>query len=328
MRIVALVVIALASTTPTRADDRRKPPEGSPVASDKPWTRGVSAERRVEAQSLLDRGNAAFLQNRHKEALALYEQALAVWDHPAIRFNAVRALLALDKSILAQEYLERALAYGAEPLEDAVYREALNYQRLLAQTIGVLVVRCTQRGVQVRIDGGQSFTCPHEEHRKLAPGKHAVSATGARLQPAIIDAVVSPGTQELVTVELQPANAVITRTRWAPWKVWTVVGAGAAIAGVGFGFRIDAVRRSDELEGIVRSRCQAACTPDQFGIGALEARIDRDNLVWGTGLAVGVGAIGIGLALVILNRPQVVEQGAVSVSVGQDFRGAVYSRAF
>ena len=61
--------------------------------AEKPWARGVSKERRAKAQALLERGNTAFLANRFKEALELYEEAVAAWDHPAIRFNAVRALV-------------------------------------------------------------------------------------------------------------------------------------------------------------------------------------------------------------------------------------------
>ena len=71
------------------------------------------------------------MSDKHREALAKYEDAVAVWDHPAIRFNMVRALIALDRPLEAYENLEKALAYGKDPLEDQVYSEAQNYQRLL-----------------------------------------------------------------------------------------------------------------------------------------------------------------------------------------------------
>jgi hypothetical protein len=61
---------------------------------DTPWSRGVTDAAKAQAQALLEEGNALIVQNLFREALAKYEAALAAWDHPAIRFNMVRALIA------------------------------------------------------------------------------------------------------------------------------------------------------------------------------------------------------------------------------------------
>jgi hypothetical protein len=288
------VLLAALSPGPARADD-----------AEKPWVRGVSKELKAKAQSLLEQGNVLFLENRHKEALALYEQALAAWDHPAIRFNAVRALVVLDRPVAAQENLEKALAYGPEPLEDAVYREALNYQRLLAGMIGELEIRCGQPGVTVRVNGAVLLTCPGVHKQRMTPGKHVVSGSGDRLLARTIDAVVTPGKLESIEVTLAPLDDLVAHSRWTPWKPWAVVGAGVVLVGVGAVFRVKARSESDEIEAIVRDRCQASCTPDQHGLGDRQDRVDRNNALWTTGLVVGATAVATGLTLVILNRPQV-----------------------
>jgi len=293
--VMLATLIAAISLDPrlARADD-----------AGKPWARGVSKERKAKAQSLLEQGNVLFLENRHKEALGLYEAALAAWDHPAIRFNAVRALVVLDRPIAAQENLEKALAYGAEPLEDAVYREALNYQRLLVAMIGDLEIRCDQPGVTVRVNGAALMTCPGVHRQRMTPGKHVVSGSGGRLLARTIDAVVTPGKLETIEVKLAPIDELVAHARWAAWKPWAVVGAGVVLVGVGTVFRVQAERESNAIEAIVQDRCQASCTPDQYGLGDRQARVDRNNALWTTGLAVGATAIATGLTLVILNRPQ------------------------
>src|SRR5687768_16838564 len=113
-RVLALLTTAslMMVAPPARADDET------------PWSQGVTAAQRETAQRLLEEGNDLFVENKHREALAKYEEAVASWDHPAIRFNMVRALIALDRPLEAYESVLKALAHGAAPLEPEVYTEA------------------------------------------------------------------------------------------------------------------------------------------------------------------------------------------------------------
>src|SRR5262249_1746348 len=65
------------------------PAPGGPPAKDaaRPWGEGVTDDRKALAQSKLEAGNALFLEKKYGEALERYREALAAWDHPAIRFN-------------------------------------------------------------------------------------------------------------------------------------------------------------------------------------------------------------------------------------------------
>jgi tetratricopeptide (TPR) repeat protein len=101
----------------------------APAHADSPWAEGVTDDQKLRAKALLDAGNALLIEKKYVEALEKYTAAVAVWDHPAIRFNMVRCEIQLGKNLEAYEDLEKSLRYGAAPLEETVYNEAVGYQR-------------------------------------------------------------------------------------------------------------------------------------------------------------------------------------------------------
>ncbi len=110
---------------PVRADPSppaEAPPAPTPASG--PWADGVTDAQKAAARTRLDAGNARFLDKKYGEALEQYRQAVAIWDHPAIRFNMVRCLIQLERPVDAYDNLVLALTYGAAPLEEAVYLEA------------------------------------------------------------------------------------------------------------------------------------------------------------------------------------------------------------
>src|SRR6185312_506210 len=84
-------------------------------ADDQPWAVGVSDAQKAQAQKILEEGNQLFLKKDYAQALDKYKAAVAVWDHPAIRFNIVRCLIQLDRPVDASDNLALALKYGAAP---------------------------------------------------------------------------------------------------------------------------------------------------------------------------------------------------------------------
>jgi len=307
----ALVALAAIWVMPTRA-----------VADgDPPWGRGVSAANKAAAQRLLEEGNQLFLANRHKDALATYEAAVARWDHPAIRFNLVRTQVALDKLIEAYDNLEKALAYGAEALEDGVYAEALNYQRLLARQVAELEVRCNQPGVELKIDGDVRVPCPAERKVRMSPGRHVVTGTGKALTTVARDLFLEAGKLTTVEIHLEPVDAVnlVMRPRWARWKPWAVVAGGVVVTGVGAVFNYAARRDADEVDRRSRISCTTGCTDEDYralGLADLESRVRRSNAISLTSLAVGTATLLVGGALVVANRPRLhVHETSASVSI-------------
>src|SRR5580698_621854 len=216
----AAVWIAIAISVPAHADDVQ------------PWAAGVTAAQKDAAHKLLDAGNALFLQRDYAGALDQYRQAAAQWDHPAIRFNIVRCLIQLDRSVEAAENLKLALAYGAAPLEDAVYSEALAYQKLLAKQVADVDVSCSQPGATVTLDGQPLTSCPGTQLRRVSPGRHQLVASNDGFLTKTTDVVIAGGETQHVALELVPLSAATIGHRWAEWKPWVVLGSGVVVLGI------------------------------------------------------------------------------------------------
>jgi tetratricopeptide (TPR) repeat protein len=303
------------------------------AAADEPetaWGKGVSAEQRVAAEAKLDEGNRLFLQNKFREALAAYEQALLSWDHPAIRFNVVRCLIALDRPLDAHENLERALAHGKEPFEEQIYTEALNYQRLLASQIADVEISCTQPGVAIKLDGKAYLTCPGKTSSQAVPGLHVLVAQKPGFETLSKDLVLLPGKTQQASIQLKTlAEATVYETRWRTWKPWAVVIAGAAIGGVGV--LVDQQGRS-QLEQLHRSfaaTCSATeCTRAQYDAlhyDETEASAFTKNTIGISMVIAGGVVVAAGIVGVIINRPRPVTREAVSVTPAITPHGAGFA---
>lgn len=303
-------------------------------ASAQKWAEGVSDTQKAEAKKNLDDGNTFFLKQDYKTALEKYQAAIKAWDHPAIRFNVVRCLIQLDRPVEASDNLQAALKYGAEPLEEAVYQEALSYQKLLANQIGEIEVSCKQDGAKLTFDG-QSFIdkCPGTEKRRVAPGQHSVVATKEGFLTKEMPVIVIGGKQQSVNVELVPLDkAAKVVHRWPTWIPWVVFGGGLAVAGFGVLVELDARDRMNEYDQRVASSCAVNGCNDAMltELGLKDARQSaetRDKIAISV---ISVGAVGaaIGGVLLFMNRGKTVyedpvKQPMVNVSPTKDGGGIV-----
>ena len=308
MRLVGLVAaLALASHA---------------YADSEPWKKGVTPEQMQKAQAMLEEGNALLLERDYARALARYGDAVAVWDHPAIRFNMVRCLIQLDRIVEASENLERALKYGAAPLEDTVYNEALAYQKLLANQVGTLVVDCTQPGVEVTLDGKSLLTCPGNETRRLTPGPHQVVGKKHGMLTRTAEIVVLGGKQEKLTLSLEPLTARGKLThRWSTWVPWTVLGGG--VVALGSGILVQRLATSDRDDYYATlEQCEEPC-PEGFAQDRKDRAILENRIAIGV-IGIGAAAIITGGVLLYLNRGRVVypESETITPTVTPTNRGA------
>jgi len=92
------LVGVLVAAAPARADEM-------------PWVKGVSAERRSQAQTLLQAGNALLIERNYVGALAKYSEAIASWDHPAIT-GGVLLFLNRDRTVYETPSVNVAPANG------------------------------------------------------------------------------------------------------------------------------------------------------------------------------------------------------------------------
>lgn len=287
-----------------------------------PWSAGVTEAQKAQAKVALDEGNALFLDKKYGEALARYQTAIASWDHPAIRFNVVRCLIQLDRPVEASDNLKLALKYGAAPLEEAVYTEALSYEKLLANQIGELAITCTQPGVKLTLDGQPLATCPAKEQRRVTPGSHQLVGVKDGFLTRTLELVIVGGKAQAVSISLDPASkAARIEHRWPTWVPWVVFGGGFAVAGIGGVLNLSAAGDMDSYDLIVQQQCaERACTEEELApFRSLEEDAELKSKVAIGVMIAGAGTIATGAVLLYLNRgrtvyPRGIEKITPSVS--------------
>lgn len=123
------------------------------AAAEPPWEAGISASTRARAQALFEEGNQLFARQAHAPALAKYQAAVALWDHPLIRLNKAITELRLDRVLDAADDLDAALRFGAAPFDDAEYHNALAQRDAVARSVGRVEASCREPGAQLLLDG-------------------------------------------------------------------------------------------------------------------------------------------------------------------------------
>jgi hypothetical protein len=292
MRVLGMLVL-LASTA---------------YAQKSPWSEGISDDQKAQAKTLLDAGNAKFVEHDYTAALEKYTAAVAVWDHPAIRFNMVRCLVQLGRNLEAADNLDKALQYGAAPLEAQIYDEAIGYQKLLASQIGSVTVSCDQTGVQVTLDGKPLASCPTQARQRVLAGPHQLVGERAGLLTRKLDVVAIGGQAKDVEIRLDPPERAARIThRWPSYLPWTVFGGGLAL--VGAGALVGALGSSEmkSFDKFVDDRCTGQCAPGQLAdVMYLKDGAELKSHI-GVGLAITGGlAAATGAVMLYLNRGRTV----------------------
>jgi hypothetical protein len=310
---MALGSIARAQPVPPAGDPPPSPPEKvapdeRPNRPDRPWAKGVPEEAQKWALVLFEEGNKLFENSEHAAALAKYRQALSVWDHPAIRYNAAVALINLDQPLAANENLELALRYGAAPFNPDTYQQALTYRKLLRGQLAELKVACVEPGADVALDGTTLFVGPGEAARWLTPGPHQLVARKAGFLTESRSLSLLPGKPAIEMLALQEIGSLPSRTlrRWPTWKPWAVVGGGALLAAVGLPLLLEARSNLIAYDDQITQRCSMGCEAGMVPAAAVELRdhARTENIVAVSLFAVGGAIVASGVALVILNQPQ------------------------
>lgn len=264
-----------------------------------PWYQQVPAAVRAQAQRLFDEAVDKHLQLLRAEALALYEQALALWDNPDIQWNLALLLDDLGRYLAAHQQLERAVRWGAA-LGDERLREVRERMRMLeTQRLAHIEVVSDQPGADVRLDGQPWFRGAGSQRMLVTPGTHYIGATRPGYTPTTVSMVAAAGEQYRVTLRMVPDHIIETR-RWSVWTPWSVVAAGAAVAAVGAGVEWEARVQWRAAARVIANVCNT-CRPIR------PPETDRavlDHWVAMGAFAAGGTAIAVGAALVWLNQPR------------------------
>jgi hypothetical protein len=296
VRDVLFVVGGLITCAATaRADD----PEA------RPWVAGVTPEQKDAAQHHLDAGNRWFVDHDYGKAIDEYQQAVELWEHPAIRFNMVRAQIRLKQYVAASKNLELALRFGSAPFDEAIYDEALNDQVLLASLTGQLDVRCTQPGVQLVLDGKPLLTCPGDARQSVETGHHQIVGRKDGFVPRALDIDVTPGKHVDVAVDLDPITrkTKVTR-RWSAWVPWAPLAGGGVVAGVGLVFLTQANANLDSYTTQVNNCPSNGCAPGKADTALRDRALAENKIAIGV-IGAGAVAAATGVVLLYLNRERV-----------------------
>jgi hypothetical protein len=315
-----------------------QPAGGAPTATggasivtggpNKPWNRGVSAERRRAARALFLEGNRLFRVPLFAKAAEKYVVALGQWKHPAFYFNLALAQLNLGNEVEAHDSLQHALAHGQEPLGAAQFREAQRQLRELKRQLGQIRVTCYTEGAEVTLDGVTLFIGPGSYQGWVKAKAHELTAKKAGyLSEARRVTVASGQLQDLELKLVTLTEATDTGRRWAAWRPWAVVAAGGAIAAAGGALHALASRNFNAHDDeFLQLPCvtepdptSPGCAPDRVPPD-LNARLRlarRQQAIAVGGYIAGGSLIATGVVLLYLNRPRLTEQEATRSPAGR-----------
>ena len=267
-----------------------------------PWYQLSSAEDRAQAHALFLQAVARHEELLRRQAVELYEQALALWDNPDIHWNLALELDDAGEYQRAHEQLARALRWGAA-LGDERLRDVQDRMQVLeTQRLARIDADGAEPGADATLDGQPWFQGAGHHSTLVGPGTHYIAAAKPGYLPVTVRAPVLAGERYHVTLRMT-ADQVIETRRWSVWKPWAVVAAGVVFAAAGAVLERDAFARREDAGQALADHC----APRGCASVALPKTYDRARLE--NRLAIGAFAAGgtalvAGLALVWLDRPR------------------------
>jgi hypothetical protein len=314
-------LLLLATTTHAQAPPAADAPDTSaeqPLNQESgPWESGVSAERRQAARELMLEGNRLIKVPLFAQAAARYRDALALWAHPAIHYNLGIAQLNLVQPIEAYRSFQEAMRHGPAALGQEKFEQAEEYLAILETRVARIEVSCDIAGAEVTLDGEPLFVGPGTREEIVNPGRHQLVASKSGHVPDTRQIAVSAGERARAALAPRSVDELATRERrWAVWKPWVVVAAGAGVvAGAGY---LDWKSSSefDRFEEGFAAECRRGCTGSDIGaLVELKETAELQQRI-GLGLYVAGGtALAVGAALIYFNREQLVQRSEAGPAV-------------
>lgn len=342
--LAAAVGCALVVTTPLAWAQQPDPDPASAPATQLegtgPWHIDVTDAQKAKANEVFHEAGKLLDRSLFDKAAEAYATALTHWDHPAIHYNRVLALISLDRPIEVYRHLEKALQYPPEkhpnpPLKPEKFARAERYKLLVEKQLAWIEVVCDVEGAKVSLNGKPLFVGPGRQVVMVKIGDYNVVASKEGFIDTNEPRSVKSGERALVNVKLFTVGELTEfRNKWAVWKPWAVVGGGAAVVILGGVLHATASSRFGEFDDGIRA-C-GGCQPD----GALsdkKASAETLQTVAILSYVIGGAALATGGVLVYLNRarpyrtdePQLPQQGvSVTPVISPNFAGFSASLSF
>jgi hypothetical protein len=296
--------------TEAKAPEPAPPPTPPIDTTPKPWAEGVPQDQQDKASALYEEGNQLFAQQAHAPALEKYKAAIALWDHPLIRFNMAVTEIRLERILEAADDLDSALRYGDKPFKPELYQQALDYQALVKGRVGFVEASCDQPGTRLFLDGKPWFDCVGTKKQRVLAGEHAITGEKKEFLTQSEKVVVAGGKTESRKITLVPLDsAVVLRYPHRRWVSWTMTGAGLAVGLAGAGTWFLGKNQMDQFEADFSAQCQNGCEPGLTDPSHRSLAAQRDSAELKDKIGIGMMAVGgavavTGIVLTILNRPE------------------------
>jgi hypothetical protein len=236
-------------------------------AQESPWSRGVTPAQQETARKHFEEGNSYLKDSLFKLAAEKYRLALQDWNHPGIHFNLALALLNLDQPVAVHEHLNKALAYGAAPIDEEKVERAKSYLVLIEQQIAHVSVRSNEPGAVVRMDGQVLFTAPGKFEGWVRAGEHVWSASKPGFEITQKTRVLKAKERAEINLSVYTEEELTTsQRRWSAWVPTVPIVAGTLLLGGGVAALLVSRSKMDEFEEGLASRCglssaQRSCPP-------------------------------------------------------------------
>lgn len=300
--------ISTNPATPNKTDEKAGVNESLEKSVEKPWVAGVSAAEQQAAQVLFREGNLQLNDGLFVNAAAKYREAIKHWNHPAIHYNLSLALLNLNQPIQVFEELNKALQYGAGPLEKDKYDHAKEYLLLVEKQLADIEVSCDKIGAKVSVDGKEVFIAPGKFSQKVLVGKHTFYADKQGYNARITAPYIGPGEKFRIELKLYTAEELTRyRRKWNnTWFPYVVVGAGAVVGLTAGALELSAQSSYDQFNARVAScnTVSAGCPTTTPGIVTLRNSGDTKRTLGYVGYGVAGAAVATGAVLLYINRRQ------------------------
>jgi tetratricopeptide (TPR) repeat protein len=273
-----------------------------PRTGGEPWYQQATADARQRAQALFAQAFDKHQQLLRGEAMELYEQALALWDNPDIRWDLALVLDDLGQYLRAHEQLESTLrwdaALGAERLREVRDRmQALETQRLAR-----IEAYSKEPGANITLDGQPWFRGAGRRSTLVLPGEHYIAASKPEYLSVTRSVSVKAGEQARVPLLMDEDRLIETR-RWTEWKPWAVVAAGVAVAAVGAELERQAYADWHAAADELRRSCDTLTCEPTPPLSPYNRGVTENRLALGA-FAAGGTAVAVGLALAWFNQPR------------------------
>lgn len=312
-RIALFLGVLVSSLILDRASLHAQPASAqvSVDGNDKPWNQGVPLATREAARDLFLEGNRLFNIPVYTRAAQKYIAALAMWKHPAFYFNLAITQLNLGQDLEARANLESALRYGQQVLESDRYQETQKQLKEVEGLLGRIRITCSTEGAEVTLDGATLFTGPGTREEWVKATAHQVTARRSQYVTQARRLTVAAG--KLESLDL-PLTRLVEDRPWTVWKPWAVVGTGVAFVAAGGAFHALSLRKFAQYDdNFLKLSCASkGCKDEEIrpGMKAQLSRAQFERRLAVGGYIAGGSLIALGVVLVYLNRPHLLEQGA------------------